>query len=60
MYITDSGTGTFTDCTFTSNTAVSRRSYLGGTCKHLTVVVCAASSLLRVYLAGSKSCGAYK
>ena len=49
VYISGSGaSGTFANCSFTSNTAVSRRSYLGGTCKHLTVVVCAALILLRV------------
>ena len=58
VYISSSGTGTFANCSFTSNTAVSRRLYLGGTCKHLTVVVCAALFLLRVYFAVCKSCGA--
>ena len=52
------GTGTFTDCTFTSNTAVSHRSHLKGTCRHLTVVVCVTLFQLRVYFAGSKSYGA--
>ena len=58
VYI-NGGTGTFTDCTFTSNTAVSCHcSYFEGTCKHLTVVVCVALLLLRVYFAARKSCGA--
>ena len=60
-----SATGTFTNCTFTSNVLVIRRySHLQGTCKHLTVAcvcvcVCGFDSyVLRVYFPGCKSCGA--
>ena len=41
--------GTFANCSFTSNTAVSRCSNLQGTCKSLTVV-CGALCLLRSFL----------